>query len=94
MQGLAGQDLPGSRCAAHRQAGGVPQYSQAWELAESELCVLPRACLGGKHADEDSLENALNACVSDRKTLAAIFGWRVSARNAGTEPRRLYCCYS
>ena len=40
-------------------------------MAEIEFSVLARACLRGRNADEDSLENAVTACVSERNAVAA-----------------------
>ncbi len=35
-------------------------------MAEIEFSVLARSCLRGRNPDEDSLESAANACVSER----------------------------
>ena len=71
------ETLSGPGGPSHRQAAGVPPYSQARDLAEScpelvegmaeiEFSVLARSCLRGRNPDEDSLESAANACVSER----------------------------
>ena len=54
---------------------------------------LARACLRGRNADEDSLEKAVNACVSERNDQAATINWRFSANDARTKLRRLYRCH-
>ena len=48
-------------------------------MAETEFSVLARACLQGRNADEDSLERAVNARVSDRNSAAATIDWRFTA---------------
>ena len=35
-------------------------------MAEIEFSVLSRACLRGRNADQDNLERAVRACVSER----------------------------
>ena len=63
-------------------------------MAEIEFSVLARACLRGRNADEDSLEKAVNACVSERNATAATINWRSTAKDARTKLRRLYPCHS
>ena len=64
-------------------------------MAEIEFSVLARACLrGGRNADEGSLENAVNACVSERNGMAATIDWRFTAKDARRKPHRLYPCHS
>ena len=58
-------------------------------MAEIEFSVLARACLRGRNADEDSLERAVNACVSERNTAAATIDWRFTAKDARTKLHRL-----
>ena len=74
----------------------MPLHAQARELVEYrgiEFSVLARA-LRGRNADEDSLERAVNANVSERNKMAAIVNWRFSTRDARTKLRRLYPCHS
>ena len=40
-------------------------------MAEIEFNVLAQDCLRRRIADEDSLQNAVSACVSERNTAAA-----------------------
>ena len=56
--------------------------------------VLARACLRGRNADEDSLENAVTTCVSERNAMAATIDWRFTAKDARTKLHRLYPCHS
>ena len=82
-----------------------PPHAQAWKQAEScpelvegmaeiESSVLARACLRGRNADEASLENAVNACVSERNDVVATIDWRFTAKDARTKLHRLYPCHS
>ena len=59
-------------------------------MAEIELSVLARACLRGRNPDEDSLEQAVNACVLERNAAAAPINWRFTTKNARAKLRRLY----
>ena len=51
-------------------------------MAEIEFGILARACLRGRNADEDSLEKAVNVCVSERNVAAATIEWRFTAKDA------------
>ena len=44
--------------------------------------MLARACLRGRNAAKDSLENAVASCVSERNGMAAIIDWRFTAKDA------------
>ena len=59
-------------------------------MAEIEFSVLARACLRGRNADEDSLENAVNAGVSERNAAGASINWRFTAQDARRKLHRLY----
>ena len=63
-------------------------------MAEIELSVLARACLRGRNGDEDSLEKAVDACVSERNRTAATTNWRFTAKDARRKLHRLYPCHS
>lgn len=45
-------------------------------MAQTEFSMLSQACLRGRNADEDNLEEAVNDCVSERNTAEAAIGWR------------------
>ena len=49
-------------------------------MAQIEFSMLSQACLRGRNADEDNLEEAVNDCVSERNTAEAAIGWRSPAR--------------
>ena len=68
----------------------TPKNGSWLNIAEIEFSVLARACLRGRNADEDSLDRAISACVSERNITAATINWRFTAKNAKTKLRRLY----
>ena len=59
-------------------------------MAEIEFSVLARSCLRGRNPDEDSLEQAINACVTERNATPAPINWSFTIRNARAKLRRLY----
>ena len=64
-------------------------------MAEIEFSVLARACLRrGRNGDEDSLEKAVRACVSERNAIGASINWRSTAQDARRKLHRLYPCQS
>ena len=63
-------------------------------MAEIEFSVLARACLRGRNGDEDSLERAVRACVSERNAIGATINWRFTAQDARRKLHRLYPCQS
>ena len=63
-------------------------------MAEIEFSVLARACLRGRNLDEDSLEKAVDACVSESNTSASAVNWRFTAKDARQKLHRLYPCHS
>ena len=72
----------------------TPKHGSWLNMAEMEFSVLARACLRGRNGDEESLEKALKACVSQRNATAATIDWRFTAKDARTKLRRLYPCHS
>ena len=68
----------------------TPKHGSWLNMAEMEFSVLARACLRGRNPDQDSLERAVNANVSERNTLASPINWRFTTRKARTKLRRLY----
>ena len=52
-------------------------------MAEIEFSVLARACLRGRNEDEDSLEKAVSARVSERNETGAAINRRSTAQDAG-----------
>ena len=58
--------------------------------AEIEFSVLARACLRGRNPDEASLEQSINACVTERNATPEPINWSFTIRNARAKLRRLY----
>ena len=74
-------------------AAGVPPHAKhgSWlNMAEIEFSVLARACLRGRNGDEDSLERAVSACVSERNEVGASINWRFTTQDARRKLNRLY----
>ena len=63
-------------------------------MAEIEFSVVARACLSGRNGDEDSLERAVSAGVSERNAAGASINWRFTAQDARHKLHRLYSCQS
>ncbi len=82
------------RIAKRLESHHTPKHGSWLNMAEIEFSVLARACLRGRNADEDSLEKAVNACVSERNGMSASIDWRFTAKDARTKLRRLYPCHS
>ena len=68
----------------------TPKHGSWLNMAEMEFSVLARACLRGRNPDQNSLEQAVNANVSERNAAAAPINWRFTTRKARTKLRRLY----
>ena len=60
----------------------TPKHGSWLNMAEMEFSVLARACLRRRNPDQDSLEKAVNACVSERNGVAAPINWRFTTRKA------------
>ena len=78
------------RIAKRLEFHHTPKHGSWLNMAEIEFSVLARACLRGRNADEDSLENAVNACVSERNAIGATINWRFTAQDARRKLHRLY----
>ena len=68
----------------------TPKHGSWLNMAEMEFSVLARACVRGRHGDEDSLEQAVNANVVERNAAAAPINWRFTTKKAKTKLCRLY----
>ena len=64
------------RIAKRLEFHHTPKHGSWLNMAEIEFSVLARACLRGRNGDEDSLENAVRACVSERNAAGATINWR------------------
>ena len=75
------------RIAKRLEFHHTPKHGSWLNMAEIEFSVLARACLRGRNGDEDSLERAVSACVSERNAIGATINWRFTAQDA----RRKQC---
>ena len=64
------------RIAKRLEFHHTPKHGSWLNMAEIECSVLARACLRGRNGDEDSLERAVKACVSERNRTALTINWR------------------
>ena len=63
-------------------------------MAEIEFSVLARACLKGRNADEDALQEDISAYETERNAAATAINWRFTAQDARAKLHRLYPCHS
>ena len=82
------------RIAKRLELHYTPEHGGRLNMAETEISVLARACLLGRNGDEDSLEKAVNDCVSERNTAEAATDWRCTAKDAKRKLHRLNPCLS
>ena len=82
------------RIAKRLEFHHTPKHRSWLNMAEIESSVLARACLRGRNGDEDSLERAVSACVSERNAAGATINWRFTAQDARRKLHRLYPCQS
>ena len=82
------------RIAKRLEFHHTPKHGSWLNMAEIEFSVLARACLRGRNGDEDSLERAVSACVSERNAIGAAINWRFTAQDARRKLHRLYPCQS
>ena len=77
------------RIAKRLEFHHTPKHGSWLNMAEIEFSVLARACLRGRNGDEDSLERAVSACVSERNAIGATINWRFTAQDARRKLHRL-----
>ena len=70
----------------------TPKHGSWLNMAEIEFSVMSRSCLRGRNGDAESLEKAVNTCVSERNATAATINWRFTAKDARRKLNRLYPC--
>ena len=78
------------RIAQRLELHYTPKHGSWLNVAEMEFSVLTRACLRGRNPDQESLEQAVNACVSERNAVTSPINWRFTIKNARVKLRRLY----
>ena len=82
------------RIASRLEFHYTPKHGSWLNMAEIEFSVLARACLRGRNDDAESLERAVDACVSERNASGAAINWRFTAKDARRKLHLLYPCHS
>ena len=72
----------------------TPKHGSWLNMAEIEFSVLARACLKGRNADEDALQEDISAYETERNVAATAINWRFTAQAARAKLHRLYPCHS
>lgn len=71
----------------------TPKHGSWLNMAEIELSVLQRQCLGQRFATQASMEQAVAAWVRSRNAAATTVAWQFTTDDARTKLRRLYPAY-
>ena len=72
----------------------TPKHGSWLNMAEIEFSVLARACLKGRNADEDALQEDISAYETERNAAGTAINWRFTAQDARAKLHRLYPCHS
>ncbi len=67
-----------------------PKHGSWLTMAELELSVLQRQCLGQRFADRETMERVVAAWTERRNTAAAAIRWQFTTTDARTKLRGLY----
>jgi len=78
------------RLAAKLEIHHTPKHGSWLTIAESELAVLQRQCLGQRFGDRAALEREAVAWAARRNAAGAAVDWRFTTAAARTKPKRLY----
>jgi hypothetical protein len=68
----------------------TPKHGSWLNMAEIELSVLSRQCLGGRVPDRPTLVGAVDCWQKDRNTSRATIDWQFTTADARIKLRRLY----
>ena len=71
----------------------TPKHGSWLNMAEIELSVLQRQCLGQRFADRATMDEDVTAWVATRNGTAAGIDWQFTTADARTKLRRLYPAY-
>lgn len=71
----------------------TPKHGSWLNMAEIELSILQRQCLGQRFVDRAALEQAVQAWVATRNTTMSRIDWQFTATDARITLRRLYPAY-
>jgi DDE superfamily endonuclease len=68
----------------------TPKHGSWWNMAEIELSVLQRQCLGRRLPDVATLTQEVHAYERNRNTQRATIDWQFTTQDARTKLHRLY----
>ncbi len=71
----------------------TPKHGSWLNMAEIELSVLQRQCLGQRFADRATMDEDVTAWVATRNGTAAGIDWQFTTADARIKLRRLYPTY-
>jgi hypothetical protein len=71
----------------------TPKHCSWLNMAEIELSVLQRQCLGQRFADRAALEHDVQTWVADRNATTRRINWHFTTTDARSKLRRLYPAY-
>jgi hypothetical protein len=78
------------RLADRLEVHHTPKHGSWLNMAELELAVLQRQCLGRRLPDRAAMEREAAAWAARRNAAAATIDWRFTTADARTRLRRLY----
>lgn len=79
--------------AARLEIHYTPKHGSWLNMAEIELSVLQRQCLGQRFADRAALEHDVQTWVADRNATTRRINWHFTTTDARSKLRRLYPAY-
>lgn len=68
----------------------TPKHGSWLNMAEIELCVLSRQCMGGRVPDQPTLAASVERWQKDRNASRATIDWQFTTADARIKLRRLY----
>ncbi len=71
----------------------TPKHGSWLNMAEIELSILQRQCLGQRFADQGAMAQAVQAWVATRNATTSRIDWQFTTTDARTKLRRLYPAY-
>lgn len=71
----------------------TPKHGSWLNMAEIELSILQRQCLGQRFADRAAIEQAIQAWVATRNAIPSRIDWQFTTTDARINLRRLYPAY-
>lgn len=81
------------RIADRLEIHSTPKHGSWLNMAEIELSILQRQCLGQRFADRAAIEQAIQAWVATRNAIPSRIDWQFTTTDARINLRRLYPAY-